>query len=60
MGQRGVPVHCQLTPRLTAPAALTSTFDETMNYTLTDGALTTQSTFRVQVVNTPPVPQNDE
>ena len=44
----------------TAPAALTSTFDETMNYTLTDGALTTQSTFRVQVVNTPPVPQNDE
>ena len=44
----------------TAPAALIATFDETMNYTLTDGALTTQSTFRVQVVNTPPVPQNDE
>jgi len=44
----------------TAPAALTSTFDETMDYTLTDGALTTQSTFRVQVVNTPPVPQNDQ
>ena len=44
----------------TAPAALTETFDETMNYTLTDGALTTTSTFRVQVVNSPPVPVDDE